>query len=274
MFRDSEFNVITALTLLYLYSSIWYIPFGHFEWGILIFGLFHFVWFGLGSSLYYHRCLTHRSFTLTRKTEIFFLTGALIGLNGDPLKWVAMHRYHHQSSDQEVDPHSPKHGAFWSYAGWYMHHDYAKINALKLRQVKDLLDKKHLNIWGNINYEGLPHALYCLVFLYFFDLNFVILAIILPIVLSYQFHWMLISSLCHMKKYGYRRYDEVLDESRNVPWLSSLSFGEAMHNNHHKYPHCYNLSSRKDEYDFTGFCVEILGKLGLAKNLNKANYDE
>jgi stearoyl-CoA desaturase (delta-9 desaturase) len=274
MFRDSEFNIVTALTLIYLYSSILYIPFGYFEWEILVFGLFNFVWFGLGSSLYYHRCLTHRSFSLTPITEKFFLAGALIGLNGDPIKWVAMHRFHHQSSDQEVDPHSPKHGLFWSYAGWYMHHDYEKIDALKLKQAKDLLNIKHLNIWGNINYEGLPHVIYSFVFLYFFNVNFVILSIILPIILSYHFHWMLISSLCHKEELGYRKYEEVLDRSRNLPWLSFLSFGESLHNNHHKYPQCYNLSSSKSEYDFTGFVVELLGKFGLAKNLNKASYDE
>lgn len=274
MFKESEFNVVTALTLVYLYSSILYIPFGQFEITTLLFGVFNFIWFGLGSSLYYHRCLTHRSFKLNPLVERFFLAGALIGLNGDPIKWVAMHRFHHKSSDQEEDPHSPKHGALWSYAGWYMHHDYEKIDKLKVSQAPDLLKLRHLNIWGNINYEGLPHALYCIVFIYFFNVNFVILSIILPIILSYHFHWMLISSLCHMNQFGYRRYEEVLDESRNLPWLSLFSFGESMHNNHHKYPDCYNLSSSKNEFDITGLVVTFLGQIGLATKLNKANYEE
>ena len=42
-----------------------------------------------------------------------------------------------------------------------------------------------------------------------------------------------INSLCHF--FGRQRF-ETGDESRNLAWLSLLSFGEAWHNNHHAFP--------------------------------------
>jgi fatty-acid desaturase len=42
--------------------------------------------------------------------------------------WVATHRIHHQFTDQEGDPHSPRDGKWWAHMGWIltgksMHHD-------------------------------------------------------------------------------------------------------------------------------------------------------
>jgi hypothetical protein len=42
-----------------------------------------------------------------------------------------------------------------------------------------------------------------------------------------------INSICHF--FGRRRFAS-RDESRNVWWLSLLSFGESWHNNHHAFP--------------------------------------
>ena len=42
-----------------------------------------------------------------------------------------------------------------------------------------------------------------------------------------------INSICHV--FGRRRF-ATADESRNVCWLSLLSFGESWHNNHHAFP--------------------------------------
>ena len=39
---------------------------------------------------------------------LIVLTGAK-----SPLGWAAAHRAHHQYSDTEKDPHSPKHKGFW-----------------------------------------------------------------------------------------------------------------------------------------------------------------
>jgi fatty-acid desaturase len=34
--------------------------------------------------------------------------------------WVAVHRWHHQFSDMEEDPHSPLKSFFWAHMGWLL----------------------------------------------------------------------------------------------------------------------------------------------------------
>ena len=37
---------------------------------------------------------------------------------GDPLDWVSIHRFHHQFTDSDRDPHSPKEGFLFSHVMW------------------------------------------------------------------------------------------------------------------------------------------------------------
>lgn len=39
-------------------------------------------------------------------------------LQGDPIDWVSVHRYHHQFCDSEKDPHSPTEGFWFSHMSW------------------------------------------------------------------------------------------------------------------------------------------------------------
>ncbi|KAJ4893740.1 hypothetical protein Rs2_20534 [Raphanus sativus] len=41
-----------------------------------------------------------------------------IYVQGDPIEWVSNHRYHHQYSDTDRDPHTPRHGFWFSYCLW------------------------------------------------------------------------------------------------------------------------------------------------------------
>jgi stearoyl-CoA desaturase (delta-9 desaturase) len=70
-----------------------------------------------------------------------------------------------------------------------------------------------------------------------------------------------INSICHF--WGRRRFAS-RDESRNVWWLSWLSFGESWHNNHHAFPTSAFHGLRKKEIDPGGWVIWALEKLGLA----------
>jgi stearoyl-CoA desaturase (delta-9 desaturase) len=243
------------------------------EWNYVIVGMliFNFIWFGLSSSLYYHRVLTHKALKLNIVVEWFFLIGSLASLGGDPIKWAIMHRYHHQNSDDEVtDVHSPKHGFFWAYYGWVMKHDLKIIYSMK-HTVPDLTEKWYLRIWQRPEFEGAIHFFFAATFLYFGGLNYLVLGLLLPIFLSYNFHWMLIASLCHMKSLGEERYD-VGDNSRNIWWLCIPSFGESMHNNHHRYPRGINLNSSWKAFDLSGLVAKFLVKCGLASDIRYIDY--
>ena len=82
----------------------------------------------LGIGMAYHRLLTHRGYKTPKWMEYFLTICGTLALEGGPIFWVATHRIHHQHSDKEGDPHTPREGAFWAHMGWIMfgkamHHD-------------------------------------------------------------------------------------------------------------------------------------------------------
>jgi len=72
----------------------------------------------LGIGMAYHRLLTHRSYKTTKWMEYFLTWCGTLALEGGPIFWVATHRVHHQKSDQEGDPHTPREGTWWAHMGW------------------------------------------------------------------------------------------------------------------------------------------------------------
>ena len=72
----------------------------------------------LGIGMGYHRLLTHRSYRTPKWVEYLLTFCGALTLEGGPIFWVATHRIHHQFTDQEGDPHSPRDGKWWSHMGW------------------------------------------------------------------------------------------------------------------------------------------------------------
>ena len=70
-----------------------------------------------------------------------------------------------------------------------------------------------------------------------------------------------INSICHY--WGRKRFSS-RDESRNVWWLSWLSFGESWHNNHHAFPSSAFHGLRALEIDPGGWVIWMLERCGLA----------
>src|SRR5580658_14747 len=74
----------------------------------------------LGIGMGYHRLLTHRSYKVPKAIEYFLAVCGSLALEGGPISWVATHRVHHQFSDKEGDPHTPRDGKWWSHIVWMM----------------------------------------------------------------------------------------------------------------------------------------------------------
>ena len=72
----------------------------------------------LGITVAYHRLLSHRSYEAVAPVRFFFVALGAMAVEGGPIHWAAVHRRHHQYSDQHGDPHSPHlHDGGWS--GWF-----------------------------------------------------------------------------------------------------------------------------------------------------------
>ena len=86
----------------------------------------------LGIGMGYHRLLTHRGYKTYTGIEYALTWCGTLALEGGPIFWVATHRIHHQHSDREGDPHTPREGTWWAHAGWILsgeglHHDAAVL---------------------------------------------------------------------------------------------------------------------------------------------------
>ena len=92
-----------------------------FSWPAFFTGLaLYWISLSLGIGMGYHRLLTHRSYKTPKWIEYFLAICGTLALEGGPMFWVATHRIHHQFSDKEGDPHTPRDGKWWSHIGWML----------------------------------------------------------------------------------------------------------------------------------------------------------
>jgi stearoyl-CoA desaturase (delta-9 desaturase) len=231
----------------------------------------------LGLSLGYHRLLTHRSFKTYPKVRFAMAALGTMGAHGPPLIWVAHHRRHHQFADREGDPHSPHvgfRGRLSRFRGlWHAHSAWRfRVDAASnpVRYAPDILRDRGL-MWLSRHYIGIT-----------------VLGVVLPglvgLALTGTLKGLLtgalwgglvrmfmgqhvvysVNSLGHFV--GPRRF-ETRDESRNLAFLSLLTFGDSWHNNHHAFPTSSHHGMRWWEIDLSGLLVRAMRRVGLAWDL-------
>ena len=154
-----------------------------------------------------------------------------LALEGGPIFWVATHRIHHQHSDREGDPHTPREGTWWAHAGWIisgegLHHDAAVLG----RYVPDLA-RDPVHLWLS-KWHWTSNVVVGLALLAFGGVPYVLWGIFLRVTLGLHATW-LVNSATH--KWGSRRF-ATRDDSTNNWWVALLTFGEGWHNNHHAHP--------------------------------------
>ncbi len=263
MFKNRPWNLVNSGLMIALHLAAFAAFFTPFQNSFLVLFFIHYLWFGLSSSLYYHRCLTHRSFELPVPLHMFFLIGGLVGLGGDPVTWVAIHRYHHTHTDIAEDSHSPRDGFWYSYLFWTMKMDMKQV-AKWQTSTEDIKSFWFIRLAQGSLPSLLIHSIYALIVYFIFGWPSLLFGFYLPLALSYQFCWMLIASLCHLPSLGKRKANTP-DQSQNIWWLGPLSFGESFHNNHHEKPRRLRLGFAWYEIDISAWLVGVLERLGLAK---------
>jgi len=231
-----------------------------FTWKALIVALVMWLVAGsLGIGMGFHRLLTHRGYKTPKWMEYFLTICGTLALEGGPIAWVATHRIHHQNTDKEGDPHSPRDGGFWAHMGWIitgraMHRDRKEL----LPYVPDLRkDKFHL--WIS-KWHVLPSVAVAIIFFAVGGWPWVFWGVFVRSVLSLHFTW-LVNSATHI--WGTQRFDTG-DDSTNSFWVAILTFGEGWHNNHHAEPRAARHGFRWYEVDVNWYGIWALRTLGLA----------
>src|SRR6516162_9778496 len=121
-----------------------------FRWVELALLLGMYVLTALGITVGFHRLFTHKSFETNRVVQLILVVLGSMAVQGPLLQWVALHRRHHQHSDQHEDPHSPHlhgqgvlgllRGAWHAHLGWCFKPDAPDLG----RYVKDLRQSRLL----------------------------------------------------------------------------------------------------------------------------------
>jgi fatty-acid desaturase len=232
----------------------------------LVFYLYH----GLGITLGYHRLLTHRSLNVPRWLMYCIVSGGYLCLMGSPIVWVGVHRLHHQKSDQEGDPHSPRQGFKHALYGWMFKMKELQTDEELQKQAQDLMQDPFFRILGA---EHEPYqAQLCLVISIAFRLLIILtlgwIPVIANVLASAIVFWstQLVNASAHSENVGYRSYD-TREDSRNVWWIGILALGEGWHNNHHAMPKSARHGFNWFEVDVTWYSIWLMEKLGLAKKV-------
>ena len=239
-----------------------------FNWGALALSIFLY-WLagGLGIGVAYHRLLTHRGFKTYKWMEYFMTICATLALEGGPFFWVGVHRVHHQNSDKEGDPHSPRDGGFWAHVGWILAGRSLHNHAPELLPYVPDLRKDKFHTWIS-KWHWVPITVLGLILFATGGISYVLWCIFFRTVFGLHTTW-LVNSATHM--WGSRRF-LTSDTSRNSFWVAIFSFGEGWHNNHHAHPQCARHGLTWYEIDINWYSISLLRMLGLAWDIKEPKF--
>jgi stearoyl-CoA desaturase (Delta-9 desaturase) len=254
---------------------------------------------GLGNTAGYHRLFTHRAFKAAAPVRVALaIAGALH--SGPPLLWIGLHRYHHLRSETPEDPHSPRNGGqLYAHTGWLLGRSLGRpvsgppvASAASLlfalsgfgQQVSTLVhDLRRVRGTNPPEWLSLCKDLSDVWELQLLERPFVTTGLFVAqlgacwavggawgILWLWALHFALtngswaVNSLCHNPRLGRAPYDTG-EDSRDVPWLAPLTWGESYHNAHHRYPRsaCHGLDGG---FDPTWWVIRLLVAVGLASD--------
>lgn len=263
-------------------------------------------WFWLMSALSlvagYHRFFTHNSYQCHIFIQFMMaIIGASCGL-GSILDFSSQHMVHHRHVDTIRDPHSRSvYG--WLFSQWghrfFQGNRKSRKAVAKCRETVVSMTRAtydnhstlllrspsySLLIWQDSNYVELwiltNIIVPCLIAKYVleislwhcvFYLGFVKMSVV-------QQHWLLISSLCHWKRFPLS--SQPFDDSRSPINLKLgllgdlLTFGESNHNFHHEFPGDYRNGRDWYIFDPAKWFIYVLRIFKLANNLHQVSDEQ
>ncbi|HTA18540.1 MAG TPA: hypothetical protein VK989_04570 [Polyangia bacterium] len=240
---------------------------------------------GLGTTVCFHRALSHKTLKLHPVARDVLVFLAMMNGSGSPLSWVANHRLHHAKSDTPEDVSSPRIGGFWwSHLRWLWQAGSAPV-AKYCKELNTPTYQKwsrlQIPLFGLAFFLGVPFGL---LFMYGFAAapthglaaSHPVLAALFwigPIRLVWALHAQcFVNSICHLRP-GVPMGEPT---ARNVPWLGVMHAfqGEQWHQNHHDRPGSARLGFGPNQLDVGWLTIIALEKVGLAKDVRRPDLRE
>lgn len=217
----------------------------------------------LGIGIGYHRLLTHRGFKTAKWFEYFLTLCGMLALQGGAINWVVTHRIHHAFTDLGGDPHSPRHGLWWSHIGWILRGTAQQHPDKIMRRYAPDLTNDPVHVWLNRLYF-VPLIICGIVLLAWGGWPALIWGTFLRVTFAHHSTW-LVNSATHL--WGTRRF-HTTDDSTNNWWVALLSFGEGWHNNHHAFARAARHGLAWYELDANWLMIRLMQSMGLAKEVH------
>jgi stearoyl-CoA desaturase (Delta-9 desaturase) len=267
--------ILPFLGFVVVVLSLWGRAFNWIDCGLLL-GMY--VLTAVGITVGYHRLFTHRAFETNKVIQFVLAVLGSMAVEGPLLKWVAIHRRHHQHSDTHDDPHSPHdhgngvgglfRGIWHAHMGWFFEPDSPNLP----HYVKDLQQSatlraasKFFPVWATLGLL-MPAALGGLITgTWMGVLSGLLWGGLARIFLVHHVTWS-INSVCHL--WGSRPF-QTGDQSRNNFVFGTLGFGEGWHNNHHAFPTSARFGLRWWQVDLGYWFICALALLGLAAGVKQ-----
>ncbi|MBS1831815.1 MAG: fatty acid desaturase [Acidobacteria bacterium] len=241
----------------------------HFSWKAVFWtAVMYWISVGWGIGLGYHRLHTHRSYKAPKWLDYFLAVCGTMTLEGGPIFWVATHRVHHQLSDKEGDPHSPRDGAWWAHILWMLLGDPKHNDTALLSKYAPDLCRDKFYVWLS-KYHWVPLAVFGTLVGVFAGIDMLLWTVFLRVTLGLHATWM-VNSASHM--WGPKRFN-TRDDSRNNWFVALITMGEGWHNNHHAHPASARHGLAWYEFDPTWLQIRLLEKLGVVTNVRVAKID-
>ncbi len=215
-------------------------------------------------SLCFHRQYTHQGVAFAKRIDRLMQAWLALTTGMSKRDWVSVHIYHHANSDQQNDPHSPKHKGlarifFFGVYDYVIAKDWPEV--VKLR--KKIPEDRFESFLARNPIVG-PIFMASALTIAFGPALGGLLAV-LTFLISPFFAVGGVNAIAHA--IGYRNY-ETTDESRNIGFLFPLNWmicGELDHNNHHAHPRSCSFRHRWYELDIGYVYIRMLSAVGLAK---------
>ena len=250
-----------------------------FSWtGVALVFLGNYLFGSIGINIGYHRLLTHRSFRCPRWLEHTFALMGCCSLQDSPGRWVAVHRMHHQHSDEQPDPHSPLVSLLWGHLGWLVIENRTLDRLTTFdKYARDVfqdrfyrrLHSRYTWLWVYVAHAAIIFGLGCLAGWFLtktprealiYGTGIFVWGVIVRTVYVWHITWA-VNSVTHL--WGYRNY-ETGENSRNNWVVALLTNGEGWHNNHHANQRGASHGHRWWEIDITYWTIVLLRWVGLA----------
>lgn len=223
----------------------------------------------LGHSVGLHRYFIHESFKAKKfMNSVFLILTSLSGIGG-PLTWIKIHalRDHWQNEPQAPVVLTYKHNVFLDFI-YNLHLNVIPKNDKHLKRLPPALLNNSRIIFFEKYWIHFNLFLCALIYL-FFGIGVVIWIMVFRYLMSIVGHW-LVGYTVH--RWGEKRYEinNASEEGRNQLLLGWLTFGEAYHNNHHKFPSSASMGLKKVEFDLAYISIKVLERMKLVNGIKLA----